>query len=106
MWAEDTDIQSMGRTNNIYDVSFAPTDGWVEVQPNDNIKYVKAIRGYTYVIWTYDNHFAKIRISEVYDDHIEFDWAYQTAIGNVELKINRGVNKRKEKQEVSVNRKM
>ena len=106
VWAEDTDIQSMGRTNDIYDVSFAPTDGWVEVQPNDNVKYVKAVRGYTYVIWTYDNHFAKIRVSEIYDDHIEFDWAYQTATGNVELKTSRGVNKRKAKQKVSVNRKM
>ncbi len=105
VWADDTDIQSMGRTNNIYDISFAPTDGWVEVQPGDNIKYVRAIRGYTYVIWTYDNHFAKIRISEVYEDHIDFDWAYQTAEGNVELKTNRGMGKRSEKNTVTVNRK-
>ena len=106
VWAEDTDIQSMGRTNDIYDISFAPTDGWVEAKPDENIKYVRAVRGYTYVIWTYDNHFAKIRISEIFDDHIEFDWAYQTAKGNVELKTNRGMGNRKAKQEVLVNRKM
>ena len=86
---EDTDIQNMGRTTNIYDISYAPTEGWVELKEGDNIKYTKAVRGNTYVIWTADNHFAKIRINEIFLDHIDFDWAYQTAPGNVELKINR-----------------
>ncbi|MCF6268252.1 MAG: hypothetical protein L3J41_00910 [Melioribacteraceae bacterium] len=101
---EDTDIQSMGRTTDIYSISFAPTDGWVELKPGDNIKYLQAIRGNTYVIRTWDNHFAKIRISEIFADHIVFDWAYQTAEGNVELKINRNNGERVLPEKVNVNR--
>lgn len=100
----DTDIQSMGRTSSIYDVSFAPLGGWVELLPGDNVKYVRAVRGNTYVIWTWDNHYAKIRISEIFDDHIEFDWAYQTTEGNVELKTSRNIGDRVLPQKVKVNR--
>ena len=103
VWA-DTDIQNMGRTNDIYDISFAPVDGWVDLLPNDNIKYTQAIKGNTYIIWTHDNHFAKIRVSQIYSDYIEFDWAYQTAPGNVELKTNKGIGVRKVKKEIIVNR--
>ncbi len=88
VWA-DTDIQSMGRTNSIYDISEAPLDGWVELVKGENVKYVHAVRGFTYVIWTNNNHFAKIRIEKISLDYIEFDWAYQTVAGNVELKVNR-----------------
>jgi len=101
---EDTDIQNMGQTTDIYDVSLAPNTGWVTLQPGDNVKYVRAIRGNTYVIWTFDNHFAKISISEIYEDAVKFDWAYQTANGNVELKTNRGTGVRKPKQDVIVRR--
>ncbi len=107
VWADptaDTDIQSMGRTSSIYDISEAPIGGWVELQEGDNVKYVQAIRGNTYVIWTWDNHYAKIRISEIFDDHIEFDWAYQTAEDNVELKISRNVGNRVVPKKVKVNR--
>ncbi len=100
----DTDIQDMGKTNSIYEISYAPTDGWVEKMPNDNLKYVEAIKGNTYIIWTYDNHFAKIRINNIYTDHIEFDWAYQTASGNVELKTNRVMVERIIPKEITVNR--
>ena len=103
VWS-DSDIQNLGRTKNIYEISESPTEGWVELLPGDNIKYVRAIRGNTYVIWTYDNHFAKIRISEIYTDHIEFDWAYQTAPGNIELKTNRNNGSRIKPTEVKVNR--
>lgn len=103
VWS-DTDIQNMGRTNSIYDISYAPNDGWVELLPGDNIKYVRAIPENTYVIWTNDNHYAKIRISEVYEDHIEFDWAYQTAYDNVELKTSRGMGESEVRGDVIVNR--
>jgi len=103
VWS-DSDIQSMGRTTDIYSVSYAPTGGWVELLPEDNVKYVQAIRGNTYVIWTWDNHFAKIRISEIFADHIEFDWAYQTAEDNVELKISRNISNRVLQEKVKVNR--
>jgi hypothetical protein len=76
----------MGRTNNIYDISYAPTTGWVPLQTGDNIKYVEATVGHTYIIWTVDNHFAKIRIKSITNGRMMFDWAYQLVEGNIELK--------------------
>ncbi len=85
---EDTDIQDMGKTTDIYDVSTAPDSGWVPLKPNENIKYTYAIVGHTYIIWTWNNHFAKIRISQITPQRIVFDWAYQLVKGNKQLKIN------------------
>ncbi len=83
---EDSDIQDMGATKDIWDISKAPTSGWVEMKPNDNIKYVEAIPGHTYVIWTWDNHYAKIRVKNISSDRMVFDWAFQLVEGNRELK--------------------
>ena len=76
----------MGVTNSIYDISFAPADGWISMKEGENVKYVKAIVGHTYVIWTLDNHFAKIRISQITEQRIVFDWAYQLLDGERQLK--------------------
>jgi hypothetical protein len=86
VWAADTDIQDMGLTNDIYDIPEAPTNGWIPVQPGDNIKYAEAKVGHTYVIWTQGNHYAKIRISRITSERIVFDWVYQVQIGNTQLK--------------------
>ncbi|NNF05795.1 MAG: hypothetical protein HKN21_03455, partial [Candidatus Eisenbacteria bacterium] len=37
-------------------------------------------------VWTRDNHFAKVRITDMSSNRIEFDWAYQVDNGNPELK--------------------
>lgn len=79
---EDTDIQDMGYTNSLYDIVEAPTRGWTPT------KDVVAIPGHTYVIWTWDNHFAKIRVTEVSSARVKFDWAYQLQTGNPSLKMN------------------
>lgn len=78
---DDTDIQDMGPTNDIYDIPFAPTSGWSTTK--DEIARV----GHTYVIWTWDNHYAKIRVKAITGDRIVFDWAYQLVEGNRELKL-------------------
>ncbi|MFC2135895.1 hypothetical protein ACFLTH_14870 [Bacteroidota bacterium] len=83
---DDTDIQDMGATNDIYDISYAPLTGWVPLLDGDNVKYTEALIGHTYVVWTWDNHFAKIRITNITNERMVFDWAYQTADGNQELK--------------------
>lgn len=89
---DDSDIQDIGATNDIWDVDVAPTSGWVQKDSTtDNFKYVEAIAGHTYVIWTWDNHFAKVRISNITNERIVFDWAYQLVEGNIELK--RGASK-------------
>ena len=77
---DDTDIQDMGYTQDIYDVPYAPTTGWS--QTKDAVAKV----GHTYVVWTWDNHFAKIRINNITNDRVVFDWAYQLVEGNTQLK--------------------
>ena len=70
----------MGQTNDIYDIPFAPTSGW------STTKDAIATVGHTYVIWTWDNHFAKFRISNITNDRVVFDWAYQLVEGETQLK--------------------
>ena len=81
---DDTDIQDMGYTTSIDEISSAPAEGW---NPTGD---ALAIRGHTYVIRTFDNHYAKIRIVDVGATSIVFDWAYQVATGNPELVVGRG----------------
>ncbi|MBN1638305.1 MAG: hypothetical protein JW866_05025, partial [Ignavibacteriales bacterium] len=44
---EDTDIQDMGPTNDIWDISWAPDRGWVPINDGENVKYTEAIEGHT-----------------------------------------------------------
>ncbi len=83
---DDSDIQDAGATTDIYDISYAPTSGWAPLKTGENVKYTEAIVGHTYVIWTWDNHYAKVRISSITPERMVFDWAYQTVEGNKELK--------------------
>ena len=82
----DTDILDAGSTNDIYDIPFAPGSGWSVT------KDAVAIVGHTYIIWTWDNHFAKIRVSNITNERIVFDWAYQLVTGNTQLKPISGKN--------------
>jgi len=82
-----TDIQDMGYTYDFDEISYVPDTmindtaaGWSE------IGWVEVAIGHTYVFWTADNHFAKIRITSVDEpSDISFDWAYQDDVGNLEL---------------------
>jgi hypothetical protein len=73
----------MGYTSSLDDISKSPTEGWA---PS---KSAEAILGHTYVIWTRHDNYAKIRVTSVSASSITFDWAYQTAKGNIELKVAR-----------------
>ncbi len=75
-----SDIEDMGPTNDITDVPYAPTTGWSPT------KDAVAIIGHTYVIWTYDNYYAKIRVTNITSSRMVFDWAFQTVQGNLQLK--------------------
>ncbi|MBD3219371.1 MAG: hypothetical protein GF310_13950 [candidate division Zixibacteria bacterium] len=68
-----TDVQDYGYTGSLDDVGWAPADGWSE------IGYEEIILGHTYIIWTWDNHYAKLRVTSIdYDNfRVRFDWAYQ-----------------------------
>ena len=81
---DGTDIQDYGYTESIDEASWAPTEGW------SDFGKVEVILGHTYIIWTYDNHFAKVRITGINlgnEGNVRFDWAYQIDTGNPELKV-------------------
>lgn len=78
VWS-DTDIQDMGYTESLDDITVAPASGW---SPSGS---VEAIPGHTYVVWTWDDHYAKLRVISVGSATVVFDWAYQTAPTNPEL---------------------
>jgi hypothetical protein len=81
----ETDIQDMGYTENFDEIGYAPSDGW------SYVGWVEVIVGHTYIVWTRDDHFAKIRVTDADYTNFEFitfDWAYQTATvdpGRMEL---------------------
>jgi hypothetical protein len=75
-----TDLQDMGYTEDFDDIGWAPVDGW---SANG---WMELVEGHTYVIWTRDNHFAKIRVMSINSNSVTFEWAYQTDEANPELK--------------------
>ena len=79
VWS-DTDIQDMGYTRDLDEISVAPANGW------STSRTTEAILGHTYVIWTNDDHYAKVRVVAIGANFVVFDWAYQTAPANPELK--------------------
>ncbi len=77
---DQTDIQDFGYTKSLDDVDWAPAEGWSKVG------WVEVITGHSYIVWTADDNYAKLRISEIVDNtRLTFDWAYQIDPGNQEL---------------------
>lgn len=73
-----TDIQDAGYID--FDgVDWAPERGW---SPSGA---VELIPGHMIVVWTRDNHFAKVRVESIGAGRLTFDWAYQIDTGNREL---------------------
>jgi len=91
---DDTDIQDMGFTESFLNVTYAPIDGWVPIVEGENVKYTEVEVGHTYVVWTWDNHYAKVRVNAILGERIIFDWAYQLLEGEPMLKTNRNSDKR------------
>jgi hypothetical protein len=79
---DDSDIQDMGYTSSLDEIREAPNGGWAST------KDVQVIPGHTYVVWTWDNHYAKIRVASVTSQRVTFDWAYQLQAENPFLKHN------------------
>jgi hypothetical protein len=77
-----TDIQDMGYTGHFDEIDYSPPadSGW-----SDN-GWCEVILHHTYIIWTDNNHFAKIRVTSIGSQSITFDWGYQIDPGNRELK--------------------
>ncbi len=77
---DDSDIQDMGYTKSLYEIAAAPSAGWALSRS------VETIPGHTYIVWTWDDHYAKVRVREVTSSRVTFDWSYQIAQSNPELK--------------------
>jgi hypothetical protein len=73
-----TDIQDAGYLA-LDDVDWAPEEGWA---PDGEVPLTE---GHCYIVWTWDNHFAKFRVASVTADRVVIDWAYQLDEGNPEL---------------------
>jgi len=76
-----TNIQDMGHTASLDDIGWAPEIGW------SGLGWAELIPEHTYVIWTDDNHFAKIRVTgfNTITGRVDIEWAFQTDPGNPEL---------------------
>ncbi|MBN1824936.1 MAG: fibronectin type III domain-containing protein [Candidatus Eisenbacteria bacterium] len=73
------DIQDFGYTYDFDEISFAPLEGW-SLDPYG----VELIEGHTYVIWTWDDHFAKLRVVSIGENHVVLEWAYQISNDDIE----------------------
>jgi len=79
----DDDVQDFGYTESLDDLDWAPQNGW------SSVGWCELILGHTYVIWTDANRYAKVRVIDIGETWLRFDWAHQEDLGNPELK--RGV---------------
>ncbi len=77
----NTDIQDMGFTDSLEVIGYAPDTsvGW------STLRYFELIEGHTYVFWTRDNHYAKVRVLSLTASSVNIEWAFQTDAGNPEL---------------------
>ena len=78
------DIQDAGYASTLDAVDFSPVGpnaGW---SPTGT---VELIPGHCYIVWTWDDHYAKFRVTGINQGAVSLDWAYQTAAGNPELHL-------------------
>lgn len=94
----NVDIQDFGYVNSFDDVDYAPADGW------STLGYEEVILGHAYIIWTADNHFAKLRVQNIGATSVGFAWAYQTDPGNGELKLLPPSTSQKQEKTTSANK--
>ena len=74
----ETLMQDLGYHEDFDGVDVVPEVGYTTL-------FVELIEGHIYALYTPDGNFAKIRVRELYDDAVIFDWAYQTDPENVQL---------------------
>ena len=76
----DSDIQDLGATGSLLEIKKAPTSGWSPTHA------VPLVVGHTYVVWTWDDHYAKFRLTALSPNRAVFDWVYQLQESNPMLK--------------------
>ena len=78
-----TDLQSVGWVESLDEIDWAPEGGWTL----DEADVVRLYSGHAYLVWTWENHFAKFRVRELGQDYVVLDWAFQVDEGNPELTV-------------------
>ncbi len=78
-----TDMQHAGVVSSLDDIGWAPDNGWTEESADTLVLF----EDNAYIVWTWDNHFAKFMVVEIGYDYVVIDWAYQTDEGNPELAV-------------------
>ncbi len=78
------DVQDMGFTTSLDEIGRAPQDGW------SALGYTELIEGHTYIIWTEDDRYAKVRVVIMGPSFARLDYAYQSgtdSFGNGEPEL-------------------
>ncbi len=78
-----TDIQYAGYVSSLDEIDWAPDGGW----STETADTVTLFEGHGYLVWTWENHFAKFRVEHIGYDYVVIDWAFQVDEGNPELVI-------------------
>jgi hypothetical protein len=77
-------ILMWGPTGSFADMNYAPDPADPGSGYLENGSW-QAFKGYTYVLQTQEGNFAQVRITNLIDSYVIFDWAYQTDPFNPEL---------------------
>lgn len=98
MFATSVRVQTVPDTlyinNEIQDAGYAPLDT-VNTSPAGNdagwspTGTVELIPGHNYIVWTWDDHYAKFHVTGISSTTVSLDWAYQTDQGNTQLRARR-----------------
>ncbi len=98
---DTTDIQDMGFTYSFDEITMAPDTavGW------SYVGWLEIIEGHTYVIWTHEDTYAKLRVTyaDYANGYVEFQWAHQEDMGNPQLRPRASGSDTFLKQRPSVN---
>ena len=76
---QPTEIQDAGYASSLDAVDYAPQGGW---SPTGTVELIK---DHNYIVWTWDDHYAKFRVTSISNSTVSLDWAYQVAASNGEL---------------------
>ena len=74
-------VQDFGYTYDFDEIGFAPD---IDESYSFDPYGVELLFGHTYVFWTWDDHFAKLRVIGFGEEKVFFEWAYQTSMDEIE----------------------
>lgn len=69
-------LQDFGYTNSLDEVDWAPDNEDPETWAQSAFG-VELIAGHSYIVWTWDDYYAKFRVAGISPTTVSLDWAYQ-----------------------------